>query len=140
MTTKKITITTSTSNTTKKYFLNPDFEFYQELSALVLKPSPSEKRSMITKILGLGKVKLAVISGIFLNEATDDDISDLFIVGNDIERSKLNKFLKSIEAQLGQEIKFTLMDREEYRYRVGMFDRFVRLLFDGPHEKLVDRL
>lgn len=124
----------------KKYILNSDFEFFRELEALVLKPAPDEKTAMISRILGLGRVRLAVITGIFLNHPTDDDTADLFIVGDDIDRSKLSKFLKSLEAQLGQEIKFTLMDKEEYRYRMGMFDRFIRVLFDGPHEKLIDRI
>ena len=124
----------------KRYTLNSDFELFHELEALVLKPVPDEKLTMTAKILGLGRVRLAVIAGIFLNQPTDDDIADLFIVGDDIDRSKLSKFLKSLEAQLGQEIKFALMDKDEYKYRMGMFDRFIRVLFDGPHEKLVDRI
>lgn len=130
----------SLRTSTKKYILNSDFEFFRELEALVLKPSPGEKSALTERIQKLGKVRLAVISGLFLNQPIDDDISDLFIVGDDIDRSKLSKFLKSVEAQLGQEIKFALMDKDEYKYRMGMFDRFVRILFDGPHEKLIDKI
>ncbi len=137
---KPVTRLVNDSPAGKKYILNPEFEFFRELEALILKPAPGEKTDMTSKIMGLGKIKLAVISGLFLNQPTDDDIADLFIVGDDIDRPKLSKFLRTLEAQLGQEIKFTLMSKEEYRYRVGMFDRFIRVLFDSPHEKLVDRL
>ena len=32
------------------------------------------------------------------------------------------------------------MDKEEFKYRFSMFDRFVRVLLEGPHENLIDKL
>lgn len=130
----------SLSRTNVTYTLNPEFEFYYELKNLILKSSPGEKDEMVNKIMHLGKIKLAVVSGVFLNEPDQPEVSDLFIVGDDIDRQKLNRFLKYLEALVGKEIKFTLMDKEEFKYRHGMFDRFIRVLLEGPHEKLVDRL
>jgi len=130
----------SVPRTNVAYTLNSDFEFYQELKNLILKPSPGERGEMVDKILQLGRVKLAVVAGVFLNEPEQPEVSDLFIVGDDISRQKLNRFLKSQEASVGKEIRFTLMDKEEFKYRHGMFDRFIRVLFEGPHEKLIDRL
>ena len=126
------------------YALNPDFEFFDELRALILKSSPAEKDKMIRRISGLGRVKLAVWSGIFLNKNglannTDSDV-DLFIVGDAINKDKLRTFLKSLEAEVGKEIRFGLMEKEEFEYRYGMFDRFVRVLLEGPHEKLINKL
>lgn len=95
---------------------------------------------MVNKLLQLGRIKLAVVSGVFLNEPEQPEVADLFIVGDDIDRQRLNRFLKSLEASVGKEIKFTLMDKDEFKYRHGMFDRFIRLLLEGPHEKLIDKL
>jgi len=64
----------------------------------------------------------------------------LFIVGDEINRAKLRNFLGSLEAEIGTEIKFTLMDKEEFDYRFNMFDRFVRVLLEGPHEKIVNKI
>lgn len=125
----------------KKLMLNPDFEFFYELRDLILKSSPAEKNKMISKITGLGRIKLAIISGLFLNRSNEhSEAADLLMVGDDINRRKLNTFLKSLEAEVGGEIKFTLMDKEEFRYRLAMFDRFVRVLLEGPHEKLINKL
>jgi len=33
-----------------------------------------------------------------------------------------------------------VMDKEEFEYRLSMFDRFVRVFIEGPHEKLINRL
>jgi len=126
------------------YFLDSEFEFFNELKGLILKSSPAEKDKMVKKILGLGKVKLAVTSGIFLAENASSDfydtVADLFIVGDDISKNKLRTFLTALEAEVGKEIKFTLMDKDEFQYRHGMFDRFIRVLLEGPHEKIINKL
>ena len=124
--------------------LNPNFEFFAELRSLILKSSPAERDSMMKKVSNLGRVRLALISGIFLNDPNTtsqyDSPADLFIVGDDINRQKLRNFLASLEAEVGTEIKFTLMDKEEFDYRYGMFDRFVRVLLEGPHEKIINKI
>jgi len=136
---KKVTMTDRTA-----YSLNPGFEFFTELKSLILKSSPAEKNKMVKKILGLGKIKLAVTSGVFINEnnGTDvyDTVADLFVVGDDINKNKLRTFLASLEAEVGKEIKFTLMEKDEFQYRHGMFDRFIRVLLEGPHEKIINKL
>ncbi|OGN05124.1 MAG: hypothetical protein A3B99_00645 [Candidatus Yanofskybacteria bacterium RIFCSPHIGHO2_02_FULL_44_12b] len=127
------------------YALDPNFEFFNELRVLILKSSPAEKDKMIKRIAGLGRVKLAVVSGIFMSnynenpEAYTSD-ADLFIVGDGINKARLRSFLKSLEAEVGKEIRFGLMEKEEFEYRYGMFDRFVRVLLEGPHEKLINKL
>jgi hypothetical protein len=126
-----------------KYSLNPNFEFFPELKSLILKASPAEKNRMVAKILKLGRIKLALISGVFLNgnsSVHDNSAADLFIVGDDINKDKLRIFLRALEAEVGREVKLSIMDKEEFDYRHGMFDRFVRVLLEGPHEKIINKL
>lgn len=126
-----------------RYMLDPGFEFFSELKSLILKASPAEKDLLIKKISTIGRIKLAVISGIFLNTdavSSGNSVADLFIVGDEINRNKLRIFLRSLEAEIGREIKFSLMDREEFDYRFGMFDRFIRVLLEGPHEKIINKI
>lgn len=126
-----------------KYSLNPGFEFFEELKALILKASPAEKNKMVAKILKLGRIKLALVSGVFLNgngNSGDNSVADLFIVGDEINKDKLRIFLKALEAEVGREVKLSIMDKEEFDYRFGMFDRFVRVLLEGPHEKIINKL
>ena len=126
-----------------KFFLNSGFEFFEELKALILKASPAEKNKMVAKILKLGRIKLALVSGVFLNsngKAEENSVADLFIVGDDISKEKLRTFLKALEVEVGREIKLSIMDKEEFDYRFGMFDRFVRVLLEGPHEKIINKI
>jgi len=134
----------STGGTPKElYILNPEFDFFSELRALVLKASPAEKNNLARRISRLGGVKLAIISGVLLNPEKADATAvqiDLFIVSDYVDRQRLNRFLKSLEADVGTEIRFGLMDKQEFDYRYGMFDRFVRVLLEGPHEKIINKL
>ena len=123
------------------YVLNTDFGSFFELRDLILKSLPAEKNTMIERMNKLGRVKLAVISGVFMNKNNPDPyIPDLLIVGDDLDKRKLRSFLKAIEAEVGKEIKFVILDKEEFQYRLAMFDRFIRVLLEGPHEKLINRL
>ena len=110
----------------ERFMLNESFEFFSELRSLILKSSIGEKERMIKKVSDLGRIRLAVISGIFLSDPDSinqyDAPADLFIVGDEINRAKLRNFLGSLEAEIGTEIKFTLMDKEEFDYRYSMFD------------------
>ena len=114
------------------YGLNPDFEFFEEMKNLIMKSSPAEKDRMTRKISSLGRIKLAVVAGVLVSNAkftsTSDSDVDLFIVGDEINKDKLRAFLKSLEAEVGKEIRFGLMEKDEFEYRYNMFDRFVRVL------------
>ncbi|HEY4474355.1 MAG TPA: hypothetical protein VJC06_00300 [Candidatus Paceibacterota bacterium] len=139
----KLRLVKKTKTAKVKFFLNSGFEFFEELKALILKASPAEKNKMVAKILKLGRIKLALVSGVFLNsngKAEENSIADLFIVGDDINKEKLRTFLKALEVEVGREVKLSIMDKEEFDYRFGMFDRFVRVLLEGPHEKIINKL
>ena len=81
-----------------RYTLNRDFQFIQELRDLILKSSPAEKEEITARLLKLGRIKLAVIAGVFLNkENQENSATDLFIVSDDLDRKKFNSFLRLVK-------------------------------------------
>lgn len=127
----------------ERYGLDPEFDFSDELRELVLKPSPAETNRLVKRINALGRIKLAVVAGIFVSQADDttyETPADLFIVGDDVDKGRLAKFLKSLEAEMGTEIRFGVMEKDEFKYRYEMFDRFLRVLLEGPHRKIINKL
>ena len=128
-----------------RYALNPNFEFFGELKELIMKASPAEKDRLVRRIYKLGRIKLALLSGIFLTNGksatgNDSSVVDLFIVGDEISKERLRSFLKALEAEVGREVRLSIMDKEEFEYRYGMFDRFVRVMLENPHEKIINKL
>lgn len=120
------------------YQVNPKFDFYRELQSLVLTPTPTSKIKLLKKITRLGKIKLALISGVFLNDRASR--VDLFLVGDDISNRKLKSFLAEMESEVGKEIEYAALDTQEFEYRFQMFDRFVRDILEKPHEKLINKI
>jgi len=123
----------------KKFFrVNSGFNSYNELKELILRINPASKEKIIRQIISLGKIKLAVISGVFMN--FENARADLMVVGDKIKLNKFNKFLRNLEAETGKEINYALMTAEEFQYRYGMYDRFIRDLLEFKHEKLINKL
>ncbi|MBI2676944.1 MAG: hypothetical protein HYX21_03315 [Candidatus Yanofskybacteria bacterium] len=139
--TKKLVARNSRNDGQPRYTLNRDFQFIQELKDLMLKSSPAEKEEITDRLQKLGKIKLAIVAGVFLNKENQENVpTDIFIVSDDLDRRKFSKFLKYLEAETGGEVRFVIMEKDEFTYRLSMFDRFVRVLLEGPHEKLINRL
>lgn len=123
----------------ESFHVNPDFDFVRELRELVVRSSTTSKKKLLAQIKRLGHIKLAVLSGIFLkNEAKSR--TDLLIVGDYITHRKVENFLSKIESEIGKSVSYTLMDTEEFKYRLKMYDRFLRDIFEFPHEKLINRM
>ena len=120
------------------YRLNRDFTFLRELQDIIFRSSPVDKDKMSEKIHSLGKVRLAAIGGIFMGAKNNTLVrTDMLVVSDVISERRFNTFIKSVEAEVGVEIKYTLLSIEEYEYRVKMFDRFLRDFFEKPHHILL---
>lgn len=125
-------------NKHKVYSVNPDFHLYSELRALILKSSPASKERLLSRLKKLGRIKLAILSGIFINK--ENSRVDLFIVGDGIKKRKLFVLLRDLEAEIGKEIDYVVFSTADFHYRYDMFDRFIRDVLEGPHEKLINKL
>lgn len=123
---------------TKAYYVNQRFELLEELHELITKSSITSKSKLSQRIKKLGNIKLAIIAGIFLNK--NDTRADLLLVCDNIKKSLLNNFLQQIESELGKHLQYTVMDTKEFKYRLDMYDRFLRDILEYPHEKLINKL
>ena len=120
------------------YFLNALFPFVHALRNLVLNAAPVDKEAMIKEINTIGRIKLVVFSGIFTNH--ENSRVDLLLVGDSMKETKLDKVLKNIEADIGKEIVYAVFKTDDFMYRLGMYDRFIRDILEYPHEKVVNKL
>lgn len=119
-------------------FANPKFDFFPELKNLVLKSSPASKEKLLENIKNLGRIKFALISGVFINN--ENSRADLLLVCDNIKESRLKAYLKNLEAEVGREVEYVVFTTEEFNYRRDMFDKFLRDILEGPREVLVNKL
>lgn len=120
------------------FFVNPNFDFFNELRDLILKSSPVSKEKILKSIKGLGRIRLVLLSGLFVGNNMSR--ADLLIVGDNINSRKLNTFIKNLESEAGTDVRCVAMTTEEFGYRYDMYDRFLRDLLSDKCEFLMNRL
>lgn len=118
--------------------LNQEFSFYPELKNLIAKSNVYPQCKSLSRIGKIGNIKLAVISGVFINYVKSK--ADMIIVGDAVSKAKLNNLMESLEAEIGKEINFVLMTMDEFKYRLNMLDKFVLEFLEGPHEEIINKI
>ncbi len=118
--------------------LNPFFPFLNGLKGLVLDSFSVSREEIIRKIKKLGRIKLIIISGIFLQNKGSR--LDLLVVGDGVKKGVMEKVLKWLEAEIGKELNYAFLGEKEFLYRLEMYDKFIRDILDYPHEKLLNNL
>ena len=118
--------------------LNPDFPHNQALKDLLFDFQLLDKRELAARFKLIGRIKVFIVSGVFLGE--EKSRVDILIVGEAIKRPKAEKIFEMLSAELGREVVYSIMDVEEYEYRLKMYDKFIRDILDSNHEAVIDKL
>lgn len=120
------------------WVVDKNFPYYTSLYNLLISTSPLRFEDVAKKISKAGKIKLLIVAGVFIQQP--DSRVDLFVVGDHLKEKILEKMIKSIEAEVGTELKYSVLTTNDYDYRLGMCDKLVRDILDFPHEVIIDRI
>lgn len=125
--------------TLRKYYrLNQTSTIYPELQALLLKAQVLGEQKFTQEILNkAGKIKLFIITGRFTQELNVQ--TDALLIG-DIKSRTLEKIITKYEKEFGFEIRYTVMTTKEFYDRRFIMDKFLYLLFEAKHIKVVNEL
>ncbi|HEY4486786.1 MAG TPA: hypothetical protein VJB70_03610 [Candidatus Paceibacterota bacterium] len=118
--------------------LNARFQYLDALKSLLLSSKSFDRRLITKRFSGVGRVKLLLIAGIFIKN--DDSRIDILIVGDHLRKSAIGKALRALEAEMGKELRYAAFGTEDFAYRFGMYDKFIRDIVDYPHERLIDKI
>lgn len=117
---------------------NKTFRYGEELKNLLVSTDLVKKNEILARFKHAGKIKLMIIAGIFIKN--DSSRIDMFIVGDKLKRGVIENIIRSLEAEAGKELRYAVLDTAEFRYRLDVYDKFVRDILDYPHEVIIDRL
>ncbi|MFA5841354.1 MAG: hypothetical protein WC835_00055 [Candidatus Paceibacterota bacterium] len=123
---------------TAGWCLDKTFSHGDHLRNLLVSASFFKKNDILSKFKNAGRIKLLVISGIFIKD--ENSRIDIFIVGDGLKKGAIDSILRSFEAEAGKELRYSVLDTKEFKYRLDMYDKFVRDILDYPHETIIDRL
>jgi len=85
-----------------------------------------------------GVIDFLVVAGVFVREF--DQQLDVLLAMKKVSQTKVEKAIRTLEAEIGVEIRFAVMTNDDLLYRVGMYDKLTRDLFDYKHQVLVDKI
>ncbi len=126
------------ANNKNSWSLNERFPFLVEFQRLLLETSLLNRSDMLKKMAKTGRVKVLILSGLF-KEIWEARI-DMLIVADNVKATALDSVIKTIEAEVGREIRYCALDSQDFKYRLGVGDRLIRDVLDYPHEIVIDRI
>lgn len=117
------------------WFLNSDFPYIKEMKALLVEGDFFKHDELVKRFRPAGKVQLLVVSGVFIQQS--DSRLDVLVVGDNISKKYVQKTIAVLESELGKELAYAVFDSADFKYRVSMYDKLLRDMFDFPHTRLL---
>jgi len=121
-----------------RYQSNPHFEHLSALDEFIRETTSVRPQDMIATLRRAGTLRLVALSGLFTGIL--EPKIDLLIVGDALDERVLTQAVRTLEAELGREIRYAFFTTVDFRYRLGVYDRLLRDVFDYPHRLLVDKI
>lgn len=114
------------------------FPYLLPLKNLVINTTLIDHRDMIRRLARGGSLKLVIAAGVFIQE--DDSRLDLLVVGDHLRKTVIGRAVKVMESEIGKELRYVILETQEFKYRASICDKLIRDVMDYPHQKLLDKL
>ncbi|TSC66978.1 MAG: Uncharacterized protein G01um101472_573, partial [Parcubacteria group bacterium Gr01-1014_72] len=118
--------------------VNDRFLYLIPLQNLLINTALLRNEELIGRLSKAGKLTLLFTAGIFIQDP--ESRVDLLIVGDNVRRGALENAIRSIEAELGRELRYAIFETPEFKYRLGMYDKLIRDILDYPHKVVLDKI
>ena len=117
------------------WMLNAVFPYINELKQLLVEGEFFKHSELAKRFKPAGRVQLLVISGIFIQDS--ESRLDLLLVGDNLRKSFIQKTISVLESELGKELRYAVFETADFKYRINMYDKLLRDVFEFPHEQLI---
>jgi predicted nucleotidyltransferase len=117
---------------------NTRFAHFGALCQFLRTSTSLDDAEILTVLKRAGGLKLVILSGIF-SDVVESKI-DLLVVGDRLDEKALDQSVHKLEAELGRELRFAAFTTDDFKYRVGVYDRLIRDVLDFPHRVLHDKM
>jgi hypothetical protein len=118
------------------WHLDSSFPYIDSIRDLLVDPSLLLREDLPIRFKQVGKIKLMIVSGIFIG--SDKSRVDILVVGDKLKKNIIQQIIKGLESEIGKELDYVVLDSEEFKYRIEMYDKLVCDIIDLPHETLID--
>lgn len=123
---------------TQGYVINDKFPQLTSLQTFLFETAPINGATLLKHLRKAGPLDFVAVTGVFMREF--DRRLDFLVAMKKPMEGKIEVAVRALEAELGIEIRYATFTTEDLIYRVGMYDKLTRDVFDYPHQILVDRV
>ena len=120
------------------YTANRRFVHMDALHQFVRATTNLSDADFINTLKRAGSLRLVILSGLFTG-AIETKV-DMIVVGDKLEDRPLEAAVRTLEAELGREICYAAFSTEDFRYRMGVYDRLIRDVMDYPKRIILDKI
>jgi hypothetical protein len=120
------------------YVLNDKYPQLSSLQQFLFETAPIDGKTILRHLRKAGPLDFVASTGIFMREFNSR--LDLIVAMKKLSEHKIEIAMRSLEAELGIEIRYAAFSSDDLLYRVGMYDKLTRDVFDYPHEILTDKI
>jgi len=120
------------------YSLNDKSPQLSSLQTFLFETAPINGTTVLKHIRKVGPLDFVACAGIFMREF--DRRLDLIVAMKKLQEGKIEVAIRALEAELGIEIRYATFTTEDLLYRVGMYDKLTRDVFDYPYQILIDKI
>lgn len=120
------------------YLANLRFAHFAALREFFRTTTTLNEANIVATLKRAGSLRVVILSGIF--SAAIESKIDLLVVGDRLDEKTLERSVHKLEAELGRELRFAAFSTEDFKYRIGVYDRLIRDVLDFPHTVLVDKI
>ncbi len=122
----------------KGYSLDTTYPYLPALEDFLVDVTPITFQEIAKRVYRLGHIRLLLAAGLFLHDR--DARLDLLVVGDRISQAKLRSVVASIEAELGKELRYAVFETPDFQYRMSIYDKLIKDIFESHHEKIINKL
>lgn len=120
------------------FILNSQFTYMLPLQNFLINIEPLHPKEIVSRLSKLGTIKLILVAGVFIQNL--ESRVDILIVGDHVKKAGLEHAIKSLESEIGKELRYAYFTVEDFNYRNGMCDKLTRDILDYPHKMLLNKL
>ncbi len=120
------------------YTINAESPLIDGLRELLVDTSLISHKDLLKYFSGFSYIKLLLLSGVFMK--LDNAKADMIIVGEKVDQKRLSQTMKSIEAEIGKELRYSVFTPEEFLYRISMYDKYILDILSAPHDRVIEKM
>ena len=120
----------------KKYYLvKKNFGLYHELRSLILKSHVLHEGNLVEDIKRIGSIDYLLLTGQFVG--VKNIATDILVVGKP-DRKRLTAVVQKFEEDFERELRYTVMNPDEFRYRKEIGDTFLMDILAAKNLVIID--